>query len=56
MKVMQVKANEQLKRITVEHEQSKLLLEDRERKLRDREAFNETEKQKLDIEKRKVLE
>ncbi|KAL8208607.1 hypothetical protein R6Q57_008019 [Mikania cordata] len=52
MKMLQENANEQLKRITIEHEQSKLLLEDREKELRDREATNETEKRKLDNEKR----
>ncbi|KAI3694629.1 hypothetical protein L1987_77597 [Smallanthus sonchifolius] len=53
MKIMQEQANEQLKRITIEHEQSKLLLEEHENALRDREAKNETEQMKLDSEKRK---
>ncbi|XP_024968306.1 protein INVOLVED IN DE NOVO 2-like [Cynara cardunculus var. scolymus] len=52
VKMMQMKANEQLTKITIEHEQSKLQLEDRERKLRAREAKNESEKMKLDNEKK----
>ncbi|KAI3772331.1 hypothetical protein L6452_03513 [Arctium lappa] len=52
VKMMQEKANEQLKKITIEHEQSKLQLEDCERKLRAREAKNESEKMKLDEEKK----
>ncbi|KVI11938.1 protein INVOLVED IN DE NOVO 2-like [Cynara cardunculus var. scolymus] len=58
VKMMQVKANEQLKKITLEYEQSILLLEDRERELRDRErrlrtreAINESEKMELDNDK-----
>ncbi|KAI3786987.1 hypothetical protein L1987_41116 [Smallanthus sonchifolius] len=53
MKFMQEQANEQLKRITIERERSKLLLEEHEKALRDREAKNETEQKKLDSEKRK---
>ncbi|KAI7755372.1 hypothetical protein M8C21_004312 [Ambrosia artemisiifolia] len=52
MKCMQEKANDQLKRISIEHEQRKVWLEEREKELRDREAKNETEKRKHDIEKR----
>ncbi|KAI3694687.1 hypothetical protein L1987_77656 [Smallanthus sonchifolius] len=56
MEIIQEKANMQLKRFTDEHEQLKLLLEDREKELRDREAFNETKKRKLERKKRMVLE
>ncbi|KAL8265077.1 hypothetical protein R6Q59_023207 [Mikania micrantha] len=52
MEMMRKKASEQLKMITTEHERSKWLLEDREKELRAREAKNETEKMKLDSEKR----
>ncbi|XP_076943936.1 protein INVOLVED IN DE NOVO 2-like [Bidens hawaiensis] len=56
MEMMQKKANEQLKVITAEHERSKWLLEDREKKLRAREVKNDDEKRKLDNEKRMVLD
>ncbi|KAJ0567035.1 putative XS domain-containing protein [Helianthus annuus] len=52
MKMMQEKAYDQLKRITYEHEQTKVWLEAREKELRDREAINETEKRKRDYAKR----
>ncbi|KAL8191620.1 hypothetical protein R6Q57_028351 [Mikania cordata] len=52
MEMMRKKASEQLKMITTEHERSKWLLEDREKELRAREAKNETEKRKLDNDKR----
>ena len=53
--MMQEKANEQLRQISIEHEQRKLQLEDIERKLKTREAINESEKMKLDDEKKMVL-
>ncbi|XP_076884541.1 protein INVOLVED IN DE NOVO 2-like [Bidens hawaiensis] len=52
MEMMLKKANKQLKIITAEHERSKWLLEDREKKLRAREVKNDDEKRKLDNEKR----
>ncbi|XP_076900954.1 protein INVOLVED IN DE NOVO 2-like isoform X2 [Bidens hawaiensis] len=51
MKMMQEKANYQLKRIAIEHELSKVSLEAREKELREREAINKTEQKKLDYEK-----
>ncbi|CAH1432463.1 unnamed protein product [Lactuca virosa] len=50
--MMGKKANEQLKKISIEHEQSKLQLEEREKELRAREARNESEQKKLDNEKK----
>ncbi|XP_023755211.2 protein INVOLVED IN DE NOVO 2 [Lactuca sativa] len=51
-KTMQEKVNEQLKKISIEHEQSKLQLEEHEKELRAREARNESEQKKLDNEKK----
>ncbi|KAK1420817.1 hypothetical protein QVD17_22697 [Tagetes erecta] len=52
MEMMRKEANEQLKMITLGQERSKRLLEDREKKLRARQARNETEERKLEDEKR----
>lgn len=52
IKTMQDKANEQLKKIAIEHEQRKLQLEEHEKNLRAREALNESEQKKLDNEKK----
>ena len=49
------KANELLKKISIEHEESKLQLEEHEKELRAREARNESEQKKLDNEKKMVL-
>ncbi|CAI9297946.1 unnamed protein product [Lactuca saligna] len=51
-KTMQEKVNEQLKKISIEHEHSKLQLEEHEKELRAREALNESEQKKLDNEKK----
>ncbi|KAI3700601.1 hypothetical protein L2E82_45237 [Cichorium intybus] len=50
--MMQEKVNEQLRKISIGHEQSKMQLEEHEKELRAREALNESEQKKLDNEKK----
>ena len=52
---MKEREKEQLRKISFEHEQLKKQLEDREKELREREAMNDTEQRKLDIERNMVL-
>ena len=52
---MKEREKEQLRKISFEHEQLKKQLEDREKELRAREAMNDTEQRKLDIERNMVL-
>ncbi|KAL4571056.1 hypothetical protein LXL04_017806 [Taraxacum kok-saghyz] len=52
VKMMQEKENEEIKEISIEYEESKLQLEDHEKKLRAREAINENENIILDNEKK----
>ncbi|KAL4571067.1 hypothetical protein LXL04_017817 [Taraxacum kok-saghyz] len=51
-RMMQEKVNEQLQKISIEHEQTKMQLEEHEKELREREALNESEQKKLDYEKK----
>ncbi|KAD3068239.1 hypothetical protein E3N88_36119 [Mikania micrantha] len=54
MEIMEKEAKEHLNSITTEHNRTKFLLEDREKGLRARETIIESEKKKLDTEKRMV--
>ncbi|KAM0021413.1 hypothetical protein Hdeb2414_s0024g00650691 [Helianthus debilis subsp. tardiflorus] len=54
--MMQKKIDDHLKAIATEHERAKRLLDDRERGLKAREVLNDSEKRKLDDEKKRMVE
>uniref|UniRef100_A0A251ULM8 Uncharacterized protein n=1 Tax=Helianthus annuus TaxID=4232 RepID=A0A251ULM8_HELAN len=55
-KMIQKKTDDHLKAIATEHEQAKWLLDDRERGLKAREVLNDSEKRKLNDEKKRMVE
>ncbi|KAF5804534.1 hypothetical protein HanRHA438_Chr05g0207731 [Helianthus annuus] len=54
--MIQKKTDDHLKAIATEHEQAKWLLDDRERGLKAREVLNDSEKRKLNDEKKRMVE